>query len=45
MFLTSSKNDLKEHAGLHETNLSQLSNIKILYAKKCNDIRSNNINH
>ena len=29
---------------MHETNLSQLSNIKILYAKKCNDIRSNNIN-
>jgi hypothetical protein len=43
-FLSSDKNTFKEHQGLHENNLSQISKIKILYAKKAGDINTNNIN-
>ena len=42
-FITSEKNELKEHAGSHEVNLSQLAKTKIMYAKKLRDIRTQNL--
>ena len=44
LYSTSDKNELKEHYGTHESNLSQHSKIKLEYAKRCSDIRTNNTN-
>ena len=42
-YSTSDKNEIKEHNGSHELHLNQHSKIKLKYAEKVSDMRTNNL--